>query len=65
VGEMPSLAGTARNQFERYAWDTAIFARMNSDLEFFVERKRWREANKVAVKLDSLLATWRPTLPVN
>jgi hypothetical protein len=62
---MPSLAGTARNNFERYAWDTAMFVRVNSVYEDFVRRKRWQSAVYAEREIERLLEAWKPTTPIN
>jgi len=65
MNEMPSLAGTARNNWERYVWDTAMFVRVNSVYEDFVKRKRWQSAGYAASEIERFLKAWKPTTPIN
>jgi hypothetical protein len=62
---MASLAGTERLNFQRYAWDTAMFVRVNNVYEEFVRRKRWDSARYAANEIERLLKVWKPTTPVN
>jgi len=59
---MPSLTGTARNKFERYAWDTQMFVRVNSVYEDFVRRKRWQSVAYAEKEIERLLKAWNPML---
>jgi hypothetical protein len=63
--EMPSLAGIERLNFQRYAWDCAMFVRVNSVFEDFVRRKRWQSVAYAANEIERLLEAWKPTTPIN
>jgi hypothetical protein len=62
---MASLTGAARNNFERYAWDAAMFVRVNAVYEEFVKRKRWHSAAYAANEIERQLRIWKPTTPIN
>jgi hypothetical protein len=62
---MPSLSGTARNNFERDAWATAMFTRVNNVFEEFVRRKRWSSVVYAEREIERLLKQWKPTTPIN
>jgi hypothetical protein len=62
---MPSLAGTARNNFHHDAWATAMFVRVNNVFEDFVRRRRWQGVDHAARELERLLKAWQPTTPIN
>jgi hypothetical protein len=63
--DKPSLTGIERLNFQRFAWDAAMFVRVNAVYEEFVKRRRWQSADYAAKKIDELLATWEPTTPIN
>ena len=62
---MASLTGAARNNFERYAWDAAMFVRVNAVYEEFVKRKRWQSVAYAEKEIERLLKDWKPTTPIN
>jgi hypothetical protein len=62
---LPSLTGTARNNFELDAWSTAMFVRVNAVYEDFVKRKRWQGVAYAAKEIERLLEAWKPTTPIN
>jgi len=65
MNEMPSLTGIARNNFERYAWTTAMFVRVNAIYEEFVRRKRWQSVAYAEKEIERQLRIWEPTTPIN
>ena len=65
MNEMPSLAGTARNNFHRDAWATAMFVRVNNVFNDFVRRRRWQSVAYCEKEIERQLKIWNPTTPIN